>query len=425
MQNKNIKIAIIGLGYVGLPLAVEFAKKYQVVGFDINEQRIDELNKGIDNTHEIIEGELTEVLNRENGIQFTVKKEDIKDFDFYIITVPTPVDNYNVPDFTPLIKASETVGAVMGKHKIIIYESTVYPGATEERCIPVLEQASGLTYNEDFFVGYSPERINPGDKERPLTKIKKIVSGSTPEVALKVQALYNSIITAGTHLAPSLKVAEAAKVVENIQRDINIAIVNELARIFNKLKIDTTEVLEAAGTKWNFINVRPGLVGGHCIGVDPYYMIQKANEAGYHPEIMLAARRLNESMSEFVAHELIRMMINKDIKIRKANILILGVTFKENCPDLRNTKVIDIINILREYDVHLDVYDPWVLESQLMKEYGLSTIPQLGNKRYDAVLLAVAHQVFKEIDLKEITKEHSIVYDLKSFYPKELTDRRL
>ncbi|HQP77903.1 MAG TPA: nucleotide sugar dehydrogenase, partial [Saprospiraceae bacterium] len=337
----NTKIAVIGLGYVGLPLAVELAKHYHVIGFDINKNRLEELRKGKDHTLEVEESNLVSVLNQNDqlGLSFTDDAQKIKGFDFYIITVPTPVNKYNYPDFTPLIKASETVGKVISQDAVIIYESTVYPGATEEICVPVLEQFSGLEYNKGFFIGYSPERINPGDKERTLTKIHKIVSGSTPETAGKVQDLYNSIITAGTHKAASIKVAEAAKVIENVQRDINIAIANELARIFNRLNIDTTQVLEAAGTKWNFIKVKPGLVGGHCIGVDPYYLIQKAQEAGYHPEIMLAARRLNEGMSDYVAHELIKRMIDKEIRIKGSNVLVLGVTFKENCPDLRNTKV--------------------------------------------------------------------------------------
>ena len=424
-MQKQTKIAIIGLGYVGLPLAVEFAKKYKVIGFDINQSRIDELTQGHDHTNEIELGDLKDVMEKEDGILFSSDKEDLKHADYYIITVPTPVDSYNVPDFTPLIRASETVGSVMSTGACVIYESTVYPGATEERCIPVLEKISRLIYNIDFFVGYSPERINPGDKERPLAKIKKIVSGSNPMIAVKIQELYDSIITAGTHLAPSLKVAEAAKIVENIQRDVNIAIINELARIFNKLKIDTTEVLEAAGTKWNFINIKPGLVGGHCIGVDPYYMIQKANEAGYHPEIMLASRRVNESMSEFVAHELIRMMVNKDIKIRDANVLVLGITFKENCPDLRNTKVVDIVKTLGEYNLNIDLYDPWVQNDQLEAEYGLRTIDNINSKTYDAILLAVAHNEFKKLDLHKITKNNHIIYDLKSVLPKEISDRRL
>jgi len=422
------KIAIIGLGYVGLPLAVEFAKKFKVVGFDINQARLSELNRGEDQTLEIDPDLLHTVLNStdSNGLSFSNVPEAIKGFDYYIVTVPTPVDKNNYPDFTPLIKASETVGKVVKKGSTIIYESTVYPGATEEICVPILENNSGLKYNEGFFIGYSPERINPGDKERTLTKIKKIVSGSTEEVAINVQNLYNEIIEAGTFKASSIKVAEAAKVIENVQRDINIAVANELARIFNKLKIDTTQVLEAAGTKWNFINVKPGLVGGHCIGVDPYYLIQKAQEAGYHPEIMLASRRLNESMGDYVAHELIKLMIGKEIQVKNSKVLILGITFKENCPDLRNTKVVDVIRILREYHIDVDIYDPWVSSLQLEKEYGMKCLNELqSNHDYDGVLLAVAHEEFKNLDIKKLTKSPSVIYDIKSILPLEVVDNRL
>ena len=422
------KIAIIGLGYVGLPLAVEFAKKFKVVGFDINQARLSELNRGEDQTLEIDPDLLHTVLNStdSNGLSFFYVPEDIKGFDYYIVTVPTPVDKNNYPDFTPLIKASETVGKVVKKGSTIIYESTVYPGATEEICVPILENNSGLKYNEGFFIGYSPERINPGDKERTLTKIKKIVSGSTEEVAINVQNLYNEIIEAGTFKASSIKVAEAAKVIENVQRDINIAVANELARIFNKLKIDTTQVLEAAGTKWNFINVKPGLVGGHCIGVDPYYLIQKAQEAGYHPEIMLASRRLNESMGDYVAHELIKLMIGKEIQVKNSKVLILGITFKENCPDRRNTKVVDVIRILREYHIDVDIYDPWVSSLQLEKEYGMKCLNELqSNHDYDGVLLAVAHEEFKNLDIKKLTKSPSVIYDIKSILPLEVVDNRL
>ena len=422
------KIAIIGLGYVGLPLAVEFAKKFKVVGFDINQARLSELNRGEDQTLEIDPDLLHTVLNStdSNGLSFSNVPEDIKGFDYYIVTVPTPVDKNNYPDFTPLIKASETVGKVVKKGSTIIYESTVYPGATEEICVPILENNSGLKYNEGFFIGYSPERINPGDKERTLTKIKKIVSGSTEEVAINVQNLYNEIIEAGTFKASSIKVAEAAKVIENVQRDINIAVANELARIFNKLKIDTTQVLEAAGTKWNFINVKPGLVGGHCIGVDPYYLIQKAQEAGYHPEIMLASRRLNESMGDYVAHELIKLMIGKEIQVKNSKVLILGITFKENCLDLRNTNVVDVIRILREYHIDVDIYDPWVSSLQLEKEYGMKCLNELqSNHDYDGVLLAVAHEEFKNLDIKKLTKSPSVIYDIKSILPLEVVDNRL
>ena len=424
----NTKIAVIVLGYVGLPLAVELAKHYHVIGFDINKNRLEELRKGKDHTLEVEESNLISVLNQNDqiGLSFTDDAQKIKGFDFYIITVPTPVNKYNYPDFTPLIKASETVGKVISQDAVIIYESTVYPGATEEICVPVLEQFSGLEYNKGFFIGYSPERINPGDKERTLTKIHKIVSGSTPETAGKVQDLYNSIITAGTHKAASIKVAEAAKVIENVQRDINIAIANELARIFNRLNIDTTQVLEAAGTKWNFIKVKPGLVGGHCIGVDPYYLIQKAQEAGYHPEIMLAARRLNEGMSDYVAHELIKRMIDKEIRIKGSNVLVLGVTFKENCPDLRNTKVVDIVNTLKDYKVNVDIYDPRVNKAELMAEYKISCLDQLENgKKYDGILLAVAHDEFVTLPLEPLKNNPSVVYDIKSILPIEMVDQRL
>ncbi len=422
----STKIAVIGLGYVGLPLAVEFAKKYKVVGFDVNQQRLAELRNGEDRTLEIESDHLKSVLSTNIGLTFSNQPEDIMHFDYYIVTVPTPVDKNNYPDFTPLIKASETVGRVIKKGSTVIYESTVYPGATEEICVPILEQSSDLKFNSDFFIGYSPERINPGDKERTLTKIKKIVSGSTDEVAVSVQNLYNDIIEAGTFKASSIKVAEAAKVIENVQRDINIAVANELARIFNKLKIDTTQVLEAAGTKWNFIHVKPGLVGGHCIGVDPYYLIQKAQEAGYHPEIMLASRRLNESMGDYVAHELIKLMIDREIQVKNSKVLILGVAFKENCPDLRNTKVVNVVKILRDYHINVDIYDPWVSSEQLEKEYGMSCLNEMPTEaRYDGILLAVAHNEFRSIDISKWTKSPSVVYDIKSILPIAEVDNRL
>lgn len=423
----STKIAVIGLGYVGLPLAVEFGKKYKVVGFDVNQQRLAELRNGEDRTLEIESDHLKSVLSTNNiGLTFSNQPEDIMHFDFYIVTVPTPVDKNNYPDFTPLIKASETVGRVIKKGSTVIYESTVYPGATEEICVPILEQFSDLKFNSDFFIGYSPERINPGDKERTLTKIKKIVSGSTDEVAVSVQNLYNDIIEAGTFKASSIKVAEAAKVIENVQRDINIAVANELARIFNKLKIDTTQVLEAAGTKWNFIHVKPGLVGGHCIGVDPYYLIQKAQEAGYHPEIMLASRRLNESMGDYVAHELIKLMIDREIQVKNSKVLILGVAFKENCPDLRNTKVVNVVKILRDYHINVDIYDPWVSSEQLEKEYGMSCLNEMPTEaKYDGILLAVAHNEFRSIDISKWTKSPSVVYDIKSILPIAEVDNRL
>ncbi|MCA0333866.1 MAG: nucleotide sugar dehydrogenase [Bacteroidetes bacterium] len=423
----STKIAVIGLGYVGLPLAVEFGKKYKVVGFDVNQQRLAELRNGEDRTLEIESDHLKSVLSTNNiGLTFSNQPEDIMHFDYYIVTVPTPVDKNNYPDFTPLIKASETVGKVIKKGSTVIYESTVYPGATEEICVPILEQFSDLKFNSDFFIGYSPERINPGDKERTLTKIKKIVSGSTDEVAVSVQNLYNDIIEAGTFKASSIKVAEAAKVIENVQRDINIAVANELARIFNKLKIDTTQVLEAAGTKWNFIHVKPGLVGGHCIGVDPYYLIQKAQEAGYHPEIMLASRRLNESMGDYVAHELIKLMIDREIQVKNSKVLILGVAFKENCPDLRNTKVVNVVKILRDYHINVDIYDPWVSSEQLEKEYGMSCLNEMPTEaKYDGILLAVAHNEFRSIDISKWTKSPSVVYDIKSILPITEVDNRL
>lgn len=423
----STKIAVIGLGYVGLPLAVEFGKKYKVVGFDVNQQRLAELRNGEDRTLEIESDHLKSVLSTNNiGLTFSNQPEDIMHFDYYIVTVPTPVDKNNYPDFTPLIKASETVGRVIKKGSTVIYESTVYPGATEEICVPILEQFSDLKFNSDFFIGYSPERINPGDKERTLTKIKKIVSGSTDEVAVSVQNLYNDIIEAGTFKASSIKVAEAAKVIENVQRDINIAVANELARIFNKLKIDTTQVLEAAGTKWNFIHVKPGLVGGHCIGVDPYYLIQKAQEAGYHPEIMLASRRLNESMGDYVAHELIKLMIDREIQVKNSKVLILGVAFKENCPDLRNTKVVNVVKILRDYHINVDIYDPWVSSEQLEKEYGMSCLNEMPTEaKYDGILLAVAHNEFRSIDISKWTKSPSVVYDIKSILPITEVDNRL
>lgn len=424
----STKIAVIGLGYVGLPLAVEFAKKFRVTGFDINTARLDELRNGFDQTLEVDDTLLRSVLTGDGrtGLFFSDDPAEIAGFDYYIITVPTPVNKYNYPDFTPLIKASETVGRVIGNGAVVIYESTVYPGATEEICVPILEKYSRLRLNEGFFVGYSPERINPGDKERTLTTIHKIVSGSTPGIAQKVQDLYNEIVVAGTHKASSIKVAEAAKVIENVQRDINIAIANELARIFNKLNIDTTQVLEAAGTKWNFIKVKPGLVGGHCIGVDPYYLIQKAQEAGYHPEIMLAARRLNESMGDYVAHQLIKLMIDKEIRVKGSKVLVLGITFKENCPDLRNTKVVDVIRILEEYNIEPDIYDPWVSSHELSEEYGLTCLSSLNDQgRYDGILLAVAHNEFKTLDLSPLKKDPCVVYDIKSTLPLEVVDNRL
>ncbi|HVY76682.1 MAG TPA: nucleotide sugar dehydrogenase [Puia sp.] len=430
---SDIRIAVIGLGYVGLPLAVEFAKKYPVVGFDINHSRIEELKKGHDQTLEIEQAALMEVLSlRTNekgkrGLHCSNKMEDIASCNYYIVTVPTPTDKYNHPDLTPLQKASETVGKVLKKGDIVVYESTVYPGVTEEECAPVLERISGLVFNKDFFCGYSPERINPGDKLHTVSKILKITSGSTPEVAKKVDELYRSVITAGTHPAPSIKVAEAAKVIENSQRDINIAFVNELAKIFALLGIDTAAVLEAAGTKWNFLKFKPGLVGGHCIGVDPYYLAQKAQEAGYHPEIILAGRRLNDSMGGYVAGETIKLMVKKEIPIRNARILVLGFTFKENCPDVRNTRVIDIIRELHSYHAKIDVWDPWAEPTIVEHEYGIRTFRELPShdEKFDAIIMAVAHDEFKDINVRALTRDNAVVYDVKGMLNLQDIDARL
>lgn len=410
------KIGIIGLGYVGLPLARLLATKYSVVGFDINQHRIEQLQKGIDETLEINTEELQQVLSstpNQKGLYCSCSVNDLANCNFYIVTVPTPVDKNNRPDFTPLYKASETVAKVLKKGDIVVYESTVYPGATEEECVPVLEKNSNLKFNIDFFVGYSPERINPGDKEHTVEKILKITSGSTLEVANIVNSLYQSVITAGTHLAPSIKVAEAAKVIENSQRDINIAFVNELAKIFNILDIDTNAVLEAAGTKWNFLKFKPGLVGGHCIGVDPYYLAQKAQEVGYHPEIILAGRKLNDSMGEYIASRVVKLMIKKEIPVNKASVLILGITFKENCPDVRNTKIVDVVHAFREYGINITIYDPWANPSEVKHEYNLETTQNVPQEKFDAIVLAVAHNQFKSLDLQSIKKEKSVVYDVK------------
>lgn len=422
------KIAVIGLGYVGLPLAVEFAKKFRVIGFDTGRRRIDELNKGYDRTLSA-EGEaLKDVVYHANGtgLHFTDQVDDIAGCNFYIVTVPTPVDEINRPDLTHLYKASETVGKVLKKGDIVIYESTVYPGATEEECVPVMEKASGLKFNTDFFAGYSPERINPGDKEHTLTKVLKITSGSTPEVADIVDQLYNSILTAGTYKAPSIKVAEAAKVIENSQRDINIAFVNELSKIFNRLGIDTEEVLQAAGTKWNFLKFRPGLVGGHCIGVDPYYLARKAQLTGYHPEIILAGRRLNDGMGEYVAHEVVKLMIKKDIEVKNSDVLIMGVAFKENCIDVRNTKVIDIANTLKEYNINVTLFDPLTNPADVKHEYDWDSVTQLkAGKCYDAVIMAVAHDEFRMMDVNKLCKENKVIFDVKGMLPKDQVDGRL
>lgn len=430
MLKTRPKIAIIGLGYVGLPLAVEFARKYKVLGFDINTDRIAELNSGFDHTLEISDKKLKNVLTRDCstslGLYCTNQIEEIKQCTIYIVTVPTPVDKNNRPDLTPLMKASVTVGQVLKKGDIVIYESTVYPGVTEEECVPVLAKISGLKYNIDFFAGYSPERINPGDKKYTVTNILKITSGSTPETAEIIDQLYNSIIIAGTHKASSIRVAEAAKIIENAQRDINIAFVNELAMIFNRLGINTTEVLNAAGTKWNFLNFKPGLVGGHCIGVDPYYLAQKAQEVGYYPEIILAGRRVNDGMGAYVADQLIKQMVQKKTQITGARILILGFTFKENCPDVRNTKVIDIVNRLKEYDIKVTVHDPWANVAHAKREYGI--ICENGEsktRKYDGILLAVAHQEFKDIDLAPLCKKNTVVYDIKSVLPSAMVSSNL
>ncbi|MDY3319013.1 nucleotide sugar dehydrogenase [Riemerella anatipestifer] len=414
------KIAIIGLGYVGLPLARLFATKYPVVGFDINQERVAKLNQGHDDTLEVADDILQAALVQENpfpmgkiGLYCSADLKDIQDATIYIITVPTPVDKNNRPVLTPLVKASETVGQVLKKGDIVIYESTVYPGATEEDCIPVLERVSGLKFNEDFYAGYSPERINPGDKEHTVEKILKVTSGSTPEIGKEVDGLYKSVITAGTHLAPTIKVAEAAKVIENSQRDINIAFVNELAKIFNLMGIDTHAVLAAAGTKWNFLPFKPGLVGGHCIGVDPYYLAQKAQEYGYHPEIILAGRRLNDSMGKYVAEQVVKAMIKKDIPVNNAEVLMLGITFKENCPDVRNTKIVDVIAALEDFGVKVTTYDPWANPEEVLHEYGIESTKKLPSQKFDAVVLGVAHKEFKALDLSSLKKDHAVVYDVK------------
>ncbi|OQP47343.1 UDP-N-acetyl-D-galactosamine dehydrogenase [Niastella yeongjuensis] len=431
MEAKQYHLTVIGLGYVGLPLAVEFAKKYPVVGFDINKARIAELRSGNDHTLEISSDQLAEVLKKKldntAGLWVSDQLEEIKITNVFIITVPTPVDKYNRPDLTPLVKASETVGRALKKGDIVIYESTVYPGVTEEECVPILEKVSGLTFNKDFFAGYSPERINPGDKEHTVTKIKKVTSGSTPEAAKIVNDIYSSIIVAGTHMAPSIKVAEAAKVIENAQRDINIAFINELAKIFNLLDIDTQEVLAAASTKWNFLPFRPGLVGGHCIGVDPYYLAQKAMEVGYHPEIILAGRRLNDGMGAYVAGEVIKLMVKKSVPVYGSKALVLGITFKENCPDVRNTKVIDIIRHLQSYHVDVDVYDPWANPDEVMHEYGVKTVQELPatQSQYNAVILAVAHKQFGYETIKKLCSDQCVLFDVKAHLGKDLVDARL
>jgi len=413
------KIAVIGLGYVGLPLAHAFSEKYKVVGFDIAQWRIDELRAGIDRTLELSESQVKEAIA--NNMEFSNVLEDIADCNIYIVTVPTPIDKHKKPDLTPLYKASESIGKVLKKDDIVIYESTVYPGATEEDCVPILEKVSGLEFNKDFFCGYSPERINPGDKEHTVTKILKVTAGSTPEIGKKVDALYSSIITAGTHLAPSIKVAEAAKVIENSQRDINIAFVNELSMIFNRLDIDTNAVLEAAGTKWNFLPFKPGLVGGHCIGVDPYYLTHKAQEVGYNPEIILAGRRLNDNMGIYVANQVIKLMIKKGQKIEGSKVLVLGITFKENCPDIRNSRVIDVIQELQDFGCNVEVSDYWADKEEVQKEYQLDLKANVDVDSYDAVILAVAHDDYRSLEIK--TSDNRVVFDIKSML--ESSDGRL
>lgn len=423
-QLEQLKIAIMGLGYVGLPLAVEFGKKVQTTGFDINLQRIQELNNFQDHTLEVSAEELAQVEN----LSYSSHIEQLKQCNFFIVTVPTPIDNFKQPDLTPLIKASQSIAQILKKGDVVVYESTVYPGATEEVCIPVLEQYSGLVFNQDFFVGYSPERINPGDKQRKVTNILKITSGSTDEVADYIDTVYQLIIDAGTYKAPSIKVAEAAKVIENTQRDVNIALINELALIFNKMNIDTEEVLKAAGTKWNFLPFRPGLVGGHCIGVDPYYLTHKAQSLGLHPEIILAARRLNDRMGEYVATQLIKEMVKQRIQVVGARILILGLSFKENCPDIRNTKIVDMVKALKEYDLDLDIYDPWVSPQEVEHEYGFAPLLTLEQHQYDAIVIAVAHDQFKQMsvnDFEKLGKAQHVLYDLKYILDQEYSDIRL
>ena len=430
MKLEESKIAIIGLGYVGLPLAVAFANKYKVIGFDINIERIDELNLGHDRTLEVEDGLLNSVLDTDNGksvgLHVCANKEAIKKCNIFIVTVPTPTDRHNRPVLTPMIKSSEIIGSVLKKGDIVIYESTVYPGVTEDEMVPILEKVSGMRFNQDFYCGSSPERINPGDKEHTVTKILKVTSGSTPEIAEVVDQLYKSIIIAGTHKAPSIKVAEAAKVIENSQRDINIAFINELSKIFNLMGIDTAEVLEAAGTKWNFLSFKPGLVGGHCIGVDPYYLAQKAQEIGYHSEIILAGRRLNDSMGKHVASETIKLMIKKGISIQHSKILILGFTFKEDCPDFRNTRVIDIIKELLTYDVKIEVVDPWANREEVLNEYNIMINNEILKKNsFDAAILAVGHQKFKKIKFSNVMNDKAVIYDVKGVLDKDIIDGRL
>ena len=424
MQNSKTTIGVVGLGYVGLPLAVEFGRKRHVIGFDTNDVRIEELSKGIDRTLETTKKELNEAVY----LSYTNKLEDLSDCNIYIITVPTPIDHDKKPDLAPLVKASKAIGSILKIGDIVIYESTVYPGATEEVCVPILEEQSGLIFNNDFFCGYSPERINPGDKDHRITTIKKVTSGSTPEIANKIDKLYQEIITEGTYMAKSIKIAEAAKVIENTQRDVNIALINELSLIFNELDIDTESVLEAAGTKWNFLPFRPGLVGGHCIGVDPYYLTYKALEVGYNPEIILAGRRINDNMSFFIADQISKLMNKKDISIDGANILMMGLAFKENCPDIRNTKVVDLIEELKNYNCSVDVYDPWVDKLEAMNEYNIKLTNVPSNGKYDAIVLAVAHDRFKDYspnEIKDFGKDNHVIYDIKYLLSADHVDGRL
>ena len=420
LVNQDLKIAIIGLGYVGLPLAVEFSKKYQVFGFDINSERIEELKLGIDKTLETSKEQLKSTIN----LHYTSNVDDLRPCNIFIVTVPTPIDHFKKPELGPLLKASQMIGDILKNGDIVIYESTVYPGCTEEDCVPILEKFSGLKYNKEFFCGYSPERINPGDKVNTLTKIMKVTSGSTPDVAIKVNNLYKSIIVAGTHLAPSIKVAEASKAIENAQRDVNISFVNELALIFDRMGIDTHDVLEAAGTKWNFLKYQPGLVGGHCIGVDPYYLAHKAESLGYYPQVILSGRRVNDIMGMFVANKVIKLMIQNGIHVKGANVLVLGITFKENCPDTRNSKVIDIINELDQFGVNTDVYDPYADAKSVKKEYNVDLIGKI-EKKYDSVILAVSHKEFLEIDYQNIINTSGVLFDTKAFIDREIVSCRL
>lgn len=421
---KETKICVIGLGYVGLPLARLFSTKYKTVGFDMSQRRVDALMAGHDATLEVSDELLQDAINN-HGFVCTTKLEDIKDCNFYVVAVPTPVDENNNPDLTPLYGASTTVGKVISKGDVVVYESTVYPGVTEDECLPVVEKVSGLKFNVDFFAGYSPERINPGDKLHTVEKIKKVTSGSTPEIGKYIDDVYSSVITAGTHLAPTIKVAEAAKVIENSQRDINIAFVNELSRIFTKMGIDTLDVLEAASTKWNFLPFKPGLVGGHCIGVDPYYLAQCAQRYGYNPEIILAGRRMNDGMGEYVATQVMKLMLKKGVQVLGSHIIILGFTFKENCPDVRNTKVVDIVKSLKEYNLNITIYDPWANPAIAEHEYGLAVVNELPTDKFDAAIMAVAHNEFSGLDVKSLVKDNSVIYDVKGMLPKEIVDGRL